>query len=86
MAIKQEWLSQYQHELVNQLECKFSEDSVKLVPNLLNKERYVLHYRNFKLYHELGMPITKIHRAIKFEQEAWMAPYINMNTKLRSMA
>ena len=44
-AIKQEWLIQYQHELVNQLGCKFSENS-KLVPNLLNKERYVFHYRN----------------------------------------
>ena len=57
MAIKQEWLSQYQHDLVNQLGCKFLEDSVKLVPNLLNKERYVLHYRNLKLYHELGMQV-----------------------------
>ena len=61
-------------------------DCVKLVPNLCHKKRYVLHYKNFKLYHELGMRVTKIHRAIKYRQEAWMAPYIDMNTKLCSAA
>ena len=61
-------------------------DCVKLVPNLRLKEKYVLHYRNLKLYNELGMQVTKIHRVIKFRQEAWMAPYIEMNTKLRAKA
>ena len=46
----------------------------------------MLHYRNLKLYHELGMRVTKIHRAIKFRQEAWMSPYIEMNTKLCAKA
>ena len=30
------------------------------------------------------MRVKKIQRAIKFRQEAWMAPYINMNTELRA--
>jgi len=53
---------------------------MKLLPNLHNKERYIIHYRNMKLYQSLGMRATKIHRSIKFRQEAWMAPYIHLNT------
>ena len=39
----------------------------KLILNLHNKEKYVLHYKNFKLYESLGLKITKIHKGIKFE-------------------
>jgi hypothetical protein len=58
---------------VTELGGKFTE-CVKLVPNLRNKKRCVIHYRNLKLY--LGLKVTEIHGAVKFRQEAWMAPYI----------
>ena len=32
------------------------------------------------------MRVTKIHRAVKFKQEEWMAPYIQLNTELISKA
>ena len=31
----------------------------KLVPNLGNKSKYVVHYRNIQLYLSLGMKLTK---------------------------
>jgi hypothetical protein len=85
MEIPEAWLSDYQRTLVYELGGKYTECK-KLVPNLCNKEKYILHYSNLKLYHSLGMRVTKIHRAIKFRQEQWMAPYIQLNTELRKKA
>ena len=58
----------------------------KLVANLYDKTEYVIHIRNFKqpLNHELVL--KKYHRVIKFNQNAWLKPYINMNTDLRKKA
>ena len=58
----------------------------ELVPNLYNKDRYVLHYRNLQLYMSLGMRLAKVHRALRFDQSPWMEPYIRMNTGLRKKA
>ena len=56
----------------------------KLIPNLRDKEKYVLHYKNLKQYLDLGLELTCIHRGIKFEESEWLKPYIDMNTKLRT--
>ena len=58
----------------------------KLIPNLRDKEKYVLHYENLKQYLDLGLELTRIHRGIKFEESEWLKPYIDMNTKLRTKA
>ena len=31
-----------------------------------------------------GIILKKVHRVIQFNQEAWLKPYIEMNTKLRT--
>ena len=41
----------------------------KLIPNLWDKEKYILHYENLKLYEKLGLKIKKI-KKIRFREEA----------------
>ncbi len=56
----------------------------KLVPNLNDKTKYVLHHENLKLYLRLGIKLTKIHRGITFVETDFMKPYIDLNTDMRS--
>ena len=58
----------------------------KLIPNLRDKKKYVVHYRNLKQYLELGLILKKIHRILEFEQSPWMKPYIDLNTEKRKKA
>ena len=58
----------------------------KLIPNLNDKKKYVIHHETLKLYLSLGLKLTKIHRGITFEESAWLKPYIDLNTDLRAKA
>ena len=58
----------------------------KLVCNLFNKKKYVAHINTLKQALNHGLKLEKIHRVIKFNQEAWLKPYIDMNTELRKEA
>ena len=58
----------------------------KLIPNLGDKKKYILHYENLKQYLELGLKLTNIHSGIKFKESPWLENYISLNTKLRTEA
>ena len=58
----------------------------KLVCSTQNKENYVVHIRALKQALNHGLKLTKVHRIIQFDQEAWLKPYIDMNTELRREA
>ena len=58
----------------------------KLVCNLYNKKKYVVHINSLKQALNHGLKIKQIHRIIEFNQEAWLKPYIDMNTELRKLA
>ena len=55
----------------------------KLVCNVQDKENYVVDIRALKQALNNELILKKIHIVIQFDQEAWLKPYIDMNTKLR---
>ena len=66
------------------VECKNKVE--KLIPNLRNKTKYVIHYKNLIQCLKAGLKLKKIHRGIKFIESAWLKPYIDKNTNLRTQA
>ena len=56
------------------------------VCNFYDKKEYVVHLRALKQALNHGLIFKKVHRVIKFNQEAWLKPYIENNTKLRTEA
>ena len=58
----------------------------KLIPNLFDKKRYVIHIRVLDQALKHGLVLEHIHSAIKVKQSAWMKEYIDFNTKLRTAA
>ena len=58
----------------------------KLVCNLYNKKKYVVHIRSLIKALNHGLILKKVQRVIEFNQEAWLKPYIDMNTELRKKA
>ena len=58
----------------------------KLICNLYNKKQYVVHIRSLKQALNHGLILKKVHGVIQFNQEAWLKPYIDINTELRKKA
>ena len=55
----------------------------KLIPNLNKKKKYIIHIKALNQALKHGLVLKKVHRVIKFEQSAWLKPYIIKNTELR---
>ena len=58
----------------------------KLTCDLQNKNNYILRINALKQALNNGLVLKKVRRIIQFDQEAWLKPYIEMNTKLRKEA
>ena len=85
MVVMQEELSPYTQQLKAKLNVK-GRPQPKLIPNVSNKEKYVIHYAALKQCLRLGMRLTRIHRAVEFHQSDWLAKYISLNTERRKGA
>ena len=60
-------LSNYCSKIIDKYRIKVGGVN-KLVPNLGNKSKYVVRYRDLQLYLSLGIILTKISRVLKFKQ------------------
>ena len=58
----------------------------KLVTNLHDKAKYVIHMKNLNQALSHGLILKNIHRVIEFNEKTWLKPYIDMNTKLKKIA
>ena len=85
LEISQNMLSKYCLNIGNEYGIKIGGVN-KLVPNLGNKSKYVVHYKKFQSYLLLRMKLTKTHRILKFKQSGWLKKYIDFNTDKRKNA
>ena len=58
----------------------------KLMCDVTNKSKYMIHYRMFKFYLNQGMKVTKMHTIYRFKQSPWLGKYIDHNTQKRTVA
>ena len=83
LEISHDMLSNYHCSIANEYGIQIGGVN-KLVPNLGNKSKYVLYYRNLQL--SLGMKLINVHRILKFKQSDWLKKYIDFNTDKRKNA
>ena len=73
------------HELHNDL-LFLPERVEELVTNLHDKAEFLIHIKNLKQTLNHGSILKKVYRVIKVNQNAWLKPYIDMDTDLRKKA
>ena len=79
-------LQEVHNDLVFSPERTKIEKVEKLVANLHNKTKYVMHIKNLKKALNHRLVLKNVHRVIKINQNAWLKSFINMNTDLRKKA
>ena len=81
----QNTLSKYCSDIANEYGIKIGGVN-KLVPNLGNQSKYVIHYKNLQFYVSLGMKLISVYRILKFKQSNLLKKYIDFNTDKRKNA
>ena len=82
IKIKKEVLSEYQLKIADHYNIAIG-DVKRLVPNFFDKEKYLIHYENLKLYLRLGLKLKKLHPVLEFNQSQWLKAYVEFSTLKR---
>ena len=53
----------------------------KIICDLTDKKKYLVHYRRLKFHVRHGMIVEKVHEVISFKKNKWLEKYINFNTQ-----
>ena len=88
MCINENMLSKVQKDIHKYFYGKDASDEKtnKLVLNVMDKKKYVLHISALKFYLQHGLRLKKVHRAISFKQANFLKPFIEFNTEKRKNA
>ena len=88
MSVSENMLSPVQKEIHKKYYGKDATDETtnKLILNVMDKKKYVLHISALKFYLEHGLKLKKDHRVISFNQADFLKPYIDFNTEKRKNA
>ena len=82
IEVNSDMLSIYCSDIANKYGIKVG-GVTKLIPNLGDKVKYVVHYINLQYYLSLGIKLVKIQKILKFKQSDWLKEYVDFNTKKR---
>ena len=85
IEISSDMLSKYCSEIVDQYGIKVG-DVKKLIPNIGDKVKYVVHYKNLEYYLSLGIKLVKVHKILSFKQSNWLKSYVDFNTEKRKQS
>ena len=67
VEVNSDILSDYCSDIADRYEIKVG-GVKKLIPNLSDRIKYVVHYKNLQYYLSLGMKLVKIHRILSFKR------------------
>ena len=78
--IKREMLSDYQLKIADHYNIPIG-NVKKLVPNLFDKEKCMIHYENLRLYLRLELKLKN--HVLEFNLSQWLKRYVDFNTQKR---
>ena len=85
ISVYYEMLSNYCKNIVDKFDIKVG-NVKKLIPNLYDKNKYIVHCKNLEYDLKLGMKLIKIHRILSFKQKNWLKIFTDFNTEKRRLS
>ena len=71
IEINRKMLSDYQLKIADHYSIPIC-NVKKLMPNFFDREKYMIHYGNLKLYLRLGLKLKRIYHVLEFNQSQWL--------------